>query len=104
MILSLGDVISLATGFAGRSDFSTSEVSKLANLALTEVTNRVYHKQKEFEAVSNLTGTGNERTVDLPSDFDGDVDVVFYSTSTTMLGVNKITAQTQLLRVDPTFI
>jgi hypothetical protein len=104
MILSLGDVISLATVFAGRSDFSTSEVSRLANIALTEVTNRVYHKAKEFAAVSNLTGTGNERTVDLPSDYDGVLGVEFYSTSTNTLGVNVLGDRTELTMVPRTLI
>lgn len=90
MILALGDVISLATKFAGRSDFSSSEVSLLANIALTEVTNRVYHKSKEFTAISNLTGTGNERGVNLPDDFDGTVSMTFWSTSTDSTGANVL--------------
>ena len=104
MILSLGDVISLATRFAGRSDFSTSEVSQLANIALTEVTNRVYHKAKEFQSVSNLTGAGNERTVDLPSDFDGVVSMIFWSTSTGTNGVNTLVQNYDLPIVDISLI
>lgn len=104
MILSLGDVISLATTFAARSDFSASEVSRLANLALTEVTNRVYHKAKEFTATSNLTGGGNERTVDLPNDYDGVIGVGFYSTSTTTLGVNTMGSRVELTMVMTTQI
>jgi hypothetical protein len=61
MYLSLGDVISLSTTFAARSDFATSEASKLANIALTEVNNRLHHKPKEAKALSNITGTGSER-------------------------------------------
>ena len=82
MLLNLGDCISLATQFAGRSDFSTSEVSKLANLALTEVTSRVYHFPKEAIGVSNVTGTGDERRISLPDDFDGVLGLKFYSSST----------------------
>lgn len=100
MILSLGDVISMATRFAGRSDFSTSEVSLYANLAITEITTRVYHKSKEFTAYSNITGTGNERTVDVPVDFDGAVSMVFYSTSTTSAGVNQQDDKFELIQVD----
>lgn len=82
MQLTLGDVISLSTRFAGRSDFSSSEASALANLALTEVSNRLLHKPKEALAVSNITGTGNERSLELPTDFDTMFGLKFYSTST----------------------
>jgi hypothetical protein len=82
MYLSLGDVISLSTTFAARSDFATSEASKLANIALTEVNNRLHHKPKEAKALSNITGTGSEREIGLPDDFDGVVALKWYSTST----------------------
>ena len=82
MQLNLGRCISLATQFAGRSDFSSSEVSELANLALTEVTSRVYHFPKEAIAVSNLTGAGDERRITLPTDFDGILGLKFVSSST----------------------
>jgi len=57
-------------------------VSYYANLALTEVSNRLHHKPKEALALSNVTGTGDERRIALPSDFDGVVGLKFYSTST----------------------
>lgn len=82
MQLALGDVISKATTLAGRSDFSSSEVSFWANLALTEVTNRVYHRPKEANAVSNVTGSGDERRIAVPNDFDGIIAIKYYSTST----------------------
>lgn len=104
MELSLGDVISLATQFSGRSDFVYSEASRLANLALTEVTSRVYHKQKEYTATSNLTGGGNERTVDLPSDFDAAISVKFYSTSTNSAGTNVLGEETVLRIADTSLI
>lgn len=97
MILSLGDVISLATTFAGRSDFSSSEVSRLANLALTEISNRLYHKPKEALALSNVTGTGGERRIALPSDYDGVISLKFYSTSTdASSGANVLGDETDL--------
>jgi hypothetical protein len=96
MLLSLGDVISLATQFAARSDFSASEVSRLANLALTEVSNRLHHKPKETVAVSNITGTGNERTVLLPTDFDTMIALKWYSTSTNTSGVNVLGSEIDL--------
>jgi hypothetical protein len=104
MLLSLGDVISLATQFAARSDFSASEVSRLANLALTEVSNRLHHKPKETQAVSNVTGTGGERTVLLPTDFDAVIAVKWYSTSTNTLGVNVLGDAIDLPIVDTTLI
>jgi hypothetical protein len=82
MILSLGEVMSLATHFAGRSDFATSEASRLANLALTEVTSRIPHAPKEAMALSNFTGTGNEFSVALPADFGGVTGLIWYSSST----------------------
>jgi hypothetical protein len=105
MILSLGDVISLTTTFAGRSDFSASEVSRLANLALTEVSNRLHHKSKEARALSNVTGNGNERAIDLPSDFDGVVALKWYSTSTDAdTGDNVLGDEVDLAIVDTTLI
>ena len=101
MIFSLGDVISLATRFAGRSDFSTSEVSMLANMALMEVANRVYHKPKEALALSNVTGTGGERRIGLPDDYDGIVALKFYSTTTDAdTGDNILGDETDLDMVD----
>lgn len=82
MKLTLGNIMSLATRFAGRSDFATSEVSELANLALMEVATQVYHTPKEELAVSNVTGDGSERNIALPVDFDAIVALKFYSTST----------------------
>jgi hypothetical protein len=82
MHLTLGEVMSLATHFAGRNDFTASEASRLANLALTEVTSRLNHAPKEAQALSNFTGTGNEFTVGLPSDFGGLIGLVWYSSST----------------------
>lgn len=82
MLLTLGDVCSLATMFAGRSDFSTSEVSRLANLALTEIQSRLHYKPKEAKAVSNVTGTGSEREIALPADYDGILSLKYYSSST----------------------
>jgi hypothetical protein len=107
MILTLGDVISMTTTFAARSDFSTSEVSRLANLALTEVSNRLNHNPKEAMAYSNIVGTGNERNVTLPTDFDGVVAVKYYSTSTTSTGgtvINVLGDETELAIVDTTLL
>lgn len=104
MLLTLGEVISLATQFAARSDFSASEVSRLANLALTEVSNRLHHKPKETTAISNVTGTGNERSIVLPTDFDQVVAVKWYSTSTDSSGANVLGSEIDLMIVDTTII
>lgn len=104
MLLSLGDIISLATTFAGRSDFSTSEVSRLANLALTEVSNRLHYNPKETVAVSNLTGAGDERRIGLPSDFDYAVALKFYSTTTNSDDENVLGDEVDLDIVDTVFL
>lgn len=105
MLLSLGDIISMCTTFAGRSDFSSSEVSRLANLALTEVSNRLYMNPKEAFAVSSLTGAGDERSIALPSDFDYVMALKFYSSSTDPdSGVNVLGAETDLDIVDSVLI
>ena len=97
MHLTLGETISLATRWASRSDLAASEVSQLANLALMEVSTRVYHTPKEETAISNVTGTGNERYIALPTDFDGIVALKFYSTSTDPdTGINTLGASYDL--------
>lgn len=68
MILTLGQVISHATSFCGRSDILTSTASFYANLALGEVSTRVFHKPKEAFAVSSTTS--GENRIGLPPDFD----------------------------------
>ena len=100
MLLNLGDVISLSTTFAGRSDFSTSEVSRLANIALTEIANRLHFNPKEATALSNITGAGDERRVGLPSDFDYAVGLKFWSTSTDDQGENQLDDEYDLDIVD----
>lgn len=82
MQLSLGDVVSLSTTFVGRTDFAFSEVSRLANMALTEVSSRLHMNPKEVLALSNVTGSGNERRIAVPSDFDYVMGLKFYSTTT----------------------
>lgn len=106
MILSLGEVCSMATTFAGRADLSISDTSRLANMALTEVTSRLpSFGPKEATALSNVTGTGDERRIALPSDFDGIVGLKFYSTSTDPnTGDNILGDETDLRIVDTVFL
>jgi hypothetical protein len=105
MLLTLGDVMSMATTFAGRHDLTASETSRLANLALTEVSNRLQHKPKEALALSNVTGTGAERRIALPADFDGVVALKYYSTSTDAdTGANVLGDELDLRIVDTTLL
>lgn len=105
MLLNLGDAISLATIMAGRSDYSASEVSRLANLALTEVSNRLHMNPKEVFALSNVTGAGDERRIALPADFDYVMALKYYSTSTDPdTGINVLGPETDLDIVDTTLL
>jgi 3D (Asp-Asp-Asp) domain-containing protein len=105
VLLTLGDIISKSTTFAGRSDWSASEVSFYANLALTEVANRLHHKPKEATALSNVTGTGDERRIAVPQDFDSVVALKFYSTSTDAdTGANILGEEIDLPIVDTTIL
>ena len=105
MQLTLGNVMSYATLFAGRADITTSEASFAANLALTEVANRVHHRPKEATALSNVTGGGDERRILLPADFDGIVALKFYSTSTDAdSGENILGEEIDLPIVDTTLL
>jgi hypothetical protein len=105
MQLTLGNVMSLSTTFAARSDMAASEVSMLANLALSEVNSRLHHKPKEAKAVSSVTGGGDERELELPNDFDGSASLVWYSTTTDEdSGANILGERIHLSIVDTTII
>jgi hypothetical protein len=105
MQLTLGNVMSLSTTFAARHDMTASEVSMLANLALSEVNSRLHHKPKEAKAVSSVTGGGDERELELPTDFDGSVSLTFYSTTTDPdSGANILGDKVHLAIVDTTII
>lgn len=61
MILSLGEVCSTASKYCGgRLDYTMSEVSMYANMALTEVTVAVHHRGKEALAIA-ATVAGESR-------------------------------------------
>jgi hypothetical protein len=105
MLLTLGNTMSLATTFAARQDMAASEVSLLANLALSEVQNRINYNSKEAKAVSSVTGGGDERELELPTDFDGSVSLTFYSTTTDPdSGANILGDKVHLAIVDTTII
>lgn len=92
MILTLGQVMSTATGYAGnRSDFGTSEASLLANLALEQVytASGAYHIPGESIAVSSTTSGGNR--VGLPTDFDYPLALTLYQGSSATTGSHTTT-------------
>lgn len=68
MELNLAQIASIATTFnQGRLDYTLSECSFYANLALTEVATRTKHQPLERIAVSSTTS--GERRITMPSDF-----------------------------------
>ena len=79
MILSLGNVLSYATTFAGGgTDWLPSEVSFYANMAATEVFNQVWHQP--YEALAYSSTTSGENRISLPSDFDSPIALSNLST------------------------
>ncbi len=78
MILSLGQICSMATTYAGgRLDFTFSEASFHANMAYSEVATRINaHRPKEALAISSTTSGGNR--IALPSDFDYAIAMTLY--------------------------
>ncbi len=72
MIVTLQNVISYATTFAGGgTDWATSEVSFYANLAAQEIANQVWHQP--YEALAYSSTTSGENRISLPSDFDSPI-------------------------------
>lgn len=78
--LSLAQIASIATSYnQGRLDYSLSECSFYANLALTEVATRTKHQPLERLAVSSTTS--GERRITVPSDFLYPLNVTLSDTS-----------------------
>jgi len=87
-ILTLGQVMSMGTTLAGgRNDFSSSEASTWANLALEQivVVQGGHHAPRESIAISSTTSGGNR--IGLPTDFGYPIAFTLYqgssSTATT---------------------
>lgn len=79
MILSLGNVLSYATTFAGGGiDWLASEVSFYANLAAQEIATQVWHQP--LEALAYSSTTSGENRVSLPTDFDSAIALSNLST------------------------
>jgi hypothetical protein len=87
-ILSLGEICSFATTFAGgRMDVSISEVSRYANMAYSEVRSRAGLKHTPVESIAISSTTTGENRIALPPDFD-------FATSLTLYVGSSSTAST----------
>lgn len=85
MELTLAQIASTATAYnQGRTDYTLSEVSFYANLALSEVATRIKHQPLERLAVSSTTS--GERRVTVPSDFLYPISVTLSDTSSGPVG------------------
>jgi hypothetical protein len=86
MELNLGQISSIATGFnQGRLDYTPSECSLYANLAMAEVATRVQHQPLQSIAVSSTTS--GERRISLPGDFGSPINVTLSGNSVGPIGV-----------------
>jgi len=89
-IFSLGELCSVATQFAGgRNDWSLSEASRLANMAYSEVYNRVGHTP--LEAVATSSTTSGENRYQLPTDWNYGIAVTLYQNSSATTGSRSTT-------------
>lgn len=89
-IFSLGELCSVATQFAGgRNDWGLSEVSRFANMAYSEVYNRVGHVP--LEAVATSSTTSGENRYQLPTDFNYGLAMTLYQGSSATTGSTSTT-------------
>lgn len=80
MELNLGQIASMATGFnQGRLDYSLSECSFYANLALSEIATRIQHQPLQGIAVSSTTS--GENRISIPDDFDFPINLTLSDSS-----------------------
>lgn len=85
MELNLSQIASMATAFnQGRLDYSLSECSFYANLALGEIATRVQHQPLQGIAVSSTTS--GENKVSVPDDFDYPINLTLSDSSSGPLG------------------
>lgn len=102
MILSLGDVCSLATQFSGgRADVSLSEASRLANIAYQEVAQMYGHRPPQSIAVSSTTSGENRYAT--PSDFDYVTAFTIYQGSSATTG-SRTTTPIPLIQRDANWV
>lgn len=105
MELSLATCISLASNLAGgRGDWSPSEASMLANLALERVVFMAgtHHKPREGLAISSSTSGGNR--IALPTDFDTPLAFTLYQGSTSTDTTSRTTNSVPLIQRDSAFL
>lgn len=85
MELPLSEIASIATALnQGRLDYSLSECSKWANIALTEVSTRVQMTPLQGIAVSSTTS--GENRISLPTDFDYPINLTLSDNSAGPVG------------------
>ena len=98
-ILNLGQICSRATEMAGgRLDWSLSDASFFANLAVFEVASRAHHVPKEAIAVSSTT-TGENR-IAFPTDFDYPIALTMFVGSTSTATTSNTTRVVPLVQKD----
>ena len=103
-VLTLGQVISTATTLAGgRNDWTVSEASFWANLALEEIEEvaGINHVPLEAIAVSSTTSGGNR--IALPSDFNFPLSFTLYQGSSATTG-SKSTTIIELIQRDTEYL
>lgn len=104
-ILSLGEICSTATTFAGgRNDWNLSEASRYANMAYSEVYNRIGHVPLEAVAISSTTS--GEQRYQIPTDFNYGIALTLFqgSTSTATTGTSNSTTVIRLRQQDANWI
>lgn len=104
-IFSLGELCSTATQFSGgRNDWSLSEASRFANMAYSEVYNRVGHVPLEAVAISSTTS--GEARYQVPTDWNYGIALTLYqgSTSTATTGTSNSTTVIRLRQQDANWI
>ena len=98
-ILSLGELASTATTFAGgRLDWTLSEASRYVNFAYFEVSQKAGHVPKEAIAISSTT-TGENR-IAFPSDFDYPMALTLFVGSTSTATTSNATRVVPLAQKD----
>lgn len=103
-IYNLGQISSMATTLAGgRMDWTPSETSLWANMAYSEIANKVGHTPLEALAVSSTTSGENRYT--LPTDFDRTIALTMYVNSTsTSTALSDRTTSVVLIGKDANWI
>lgn len=104
-IMSLGQIASFATTFAGgRNDVQLSEASLLVNMAYSEVRSRAGLKHTPMESIAVSSTTTGENRIALPSDFDYAIALTLYVGSTSTNSTSHTTSSIPLVPKDARWI